>query len=52
MNYQVTWVIDIDADDPLEAARIALRMQRDHDSIANVFRVDGVEYDLAVKGEG
>lgn len=37
--YLVTWEIDIDAETPLEAARIALEIQRDKDSTATVFDV-------------
>lgn len=40
MAYQVTWTIDIeDADNPEEAARKALDIQRDPNSIATVFTV-------------
>ena len=41
-RYRVTWTIDIEADDvntPEEAARTALRIQRDAGSIATVFDV-------------
>lgn len=37
MEYQVTWTIDIDADSHEDAARKALEIQRDPDSIALVF---------------
>ena len=44
---RVTWSIDIDdTDDPREAARAALEMLQDPDSIAHVFEVDGTEVDL------
>ncbi len=39
--YRVVWEIDIEADTPLAAAEEALRIQRDRDSIATVFRVYG-----------
>lgn len=39
MNYVVSWHIDVEADSPEEAAREALRIQRDADSIATVFEV-------------
>lgn len=39
-TYIVIWTIDIlDADTPEEAARLALAMQRDNESIATVFEV-------------
>jgi len=38
-TYDVTWSISIDADSPLEAAREALRIQRDRTSIATYFEV-------------
>lgn len=38
-SYVVTWVVDIDADDPREAAVVAREIMQDHDSIANVFIV-------------
>ncbi|WP_053649608.1 MULTISPECIES: hypothetical protein [unclassified Streptomyces] len=51
-SYRVTWEIDIDADDPEEAARKALGIQRDPDSTATVFGVHGdgryAEVDTAV----
>ena len=39
MRYLVTWSIDIDADSPVEAARKALAIHRDPESIADVFTV-------------
>jgi hypothetical protein len=36
---KVTWEIDIDADNPVEAAQKALRIQRNPESIATVFAV-------------
>lgn len=41
MEYNVTWVIDVDADTPKEAAEEALRIQRDFTSDAQVFEVEG-----------
>lgn len=38
-NYLVRWEIDIEADSPVEAAREALRIQRDVGSEATVFEV-------------
>lgn len=37
--YRVIWEIDIDADDPVQAAKIAEGIQRDPQSIANVYAV-------------
>lgn len=37
--YRVLWEIDIDAGTPVEAARKALAIQRDPESIATVFDV-------------
>ena len=38
-RYLVTWEIELDADDPRQAAADALRIQRDGESIATVFDV-------------
>lgn len=38
-NYRVKWEIDLDANDPQDAARRALEIQRDPDSIATFFEV-------------
>lgn len=38
-SYTVTWEIELDAESPVEAARIALETQRDRDSLATVFSV-------------
>lgn len=39
MNYTVTWVINIESDNEHEAARKALEIQQDINSIATVFTV-------------
>lgn len=39
MQFRVSWVIDIEADSAEAAAREALRIQRDPQSIATVFTV-------------
>ncbi len=39
MHFKVSWVIDIEADSAQEAARIALRIQNNPESTANVFDV-------------
>jgi hypothetical protein len=41
-EYLVTWSVDVDADDPHEAAAKALEMQRDPSSTALVFTVQEV----------
>jgi len=38
--YRVSWVIDIEADSAEEAAREALAIQRDPQSLATVFTVE------------
>jgi hypothetical protein len=38
-SYKVTWTIDIEADDPLDAASQALFIHRNTASIATVFDV-------------
>jgi hypothetical protein len=38
--YVVTWTIDIEADSPIDAARQALAIQRDRNSIATCFSVE------------
>ena len=45
-TYRVVWVMDIDADTAESAARIALNVQRDPQSTATVFEVDGKDIDL------
>lgn len=40
MLYTVTWDIDIDADSPEEAAKLALEIQRDPNSTATYFSVE------------
>lgn len=40
-TYLVTWIIDIEADTPRDAAQKALEIQRDPESIATVFEVKG-----------
>lgn len=42
-HYKVTWVIDIWADSPHDAAVIALEIQRDPESDATIFEVTAVE---------
>lgn len=39
MEYRVRWEVDVDAESPKAAAREALRIQRDADSQATVFKV-------------
>lgn len=40
-TYLVTWKIDIEADSPEEAAAIALMIQRDPESSATFFEIEG-----------
>lgn len=47
-DYLVTWAVDIAADSPEEAARKALEIQRDPDSIANVFDVNANGFPIRV----
>ena len=42
-EYRVKWEIDIEADSPEEAARIALMIQRDQESEALFFEVKKLE---------
>jgi hypothetical protein len=57
-SYLVEWSIDIDAESPEEAARLALATQRDPDSTAVMFyvrsddRPSGVMVDLLDELEG
>jgi hypothetical protein len=39
MEFHVIWKIDLEADSPLEAAELALKMMRDQNSTATVFTV-------------
>jgi hypothetical protein len=53
-EYRVSWIIDLTADNPVDAAKQAQEIMRDPDSIATVFHVaeadqpieEGVEIDL------
>lgn len=48
-EYTVSWVMDIEADSPREAAEAAWKSMREPDSIANSFRVcdpEGVVTDI------
>ncbi|MBD3262045.1 MAG: hypothetical protein GF334_10345 [Candidatus Altiarchaeales archaeon] len=56
-EYRIVWEINIEADNPREAAEEALRIQRDPESCATVFEVreegteeDGVHIDLGWGG--
>jgi hypothetical protein len=56
-DYLVEWSCEIEADNPVEAARMALEMHRDPTSTATVFTVIGTdmtstEVDLDVVGLG
>jgi len=42
-EYRVKWEIDVEAVSPIAAARLALKMQRDQESVATVFGVIGPE---------
>jgi hypothetical protein len=39
MDYRVTWVINVEADSPMDAAKQALEIQRDPKSTATIFDV-------------
>ena len=45
-TYRVKWDIDIQADTPREAAQKALEIQRDPESIATMFDVEGEIIDI------
>lgn len=45
-TYEVVWRMSIEGDSPRDSARKALKIQRDPESIATVFEVDGEEIDL------
>jgi len=51
MQFRVSWVIDIEADSAEAAAREALRIQRDPDSIATVFTVVATKEGAAVSAQ-
>lgn len=43
-SYKLTWVIDMEADSPKEAAKAALQLQLENwDTTANVFEVEDKE---------
>lgn len=46
MNYHVNWEIELDAESPVDAARKALAVQRDPQSLASVFVVTDEEGEL------
>ena len=41
--FKVTWEIELDAESAADAARAALKIQRDPDSSATVFNVENVK---------
>jgi len=43
MEYRVTWIIDLDAASHKEAAKEALRIQRDQGSDALIFEVEDLK---------
>jgi hypothetical protein len=51
MEYRVTWEIDVHAKSPREAAREALRIQRDPESIATVFSVRETKSEIPLDDE-
>jgi hypothetical protein len=51
MQFRVSWVIDIEADSAEAAAREALRIQRDPDSIATVFTVVATKEGAALSAQ-
>ena len=51
MQFRVSWVIDIEADSAEAAAREALRIQRDPQSIATVFKVVATKEGAAVSAQ-
>lgn len=50
-TFNVLWEIEIDAETRKEAAKKALEIQRDPNSIATVFIVEGKEVDAALLGD-
>jgi len=53
MNYLVIWEINIEADSSIEAAKEALKIQRDPYSTATVFKVkeESTEYEIDLLNE-
>ncbi|MFB8087300.1 hypothetical protein [Streptomyces sp. NPDC055992] len=47
-EYEITWTIDLDAVDPVEAAREALAILRDPTPWATVFTVHGADQTVTV----
>jgi len=47
-EYKIKWEIDLSANTPEEAAKLALEMVQSADSTAKVFNVDGTDIDLDV----
>ena len=41
-SYRVTWMIELDAESPVQAAELALEIQRDPGSIATIFGVQEI----------
>lgn len=48
-TYTVAWTIELQADSPAEAARLAQAWQRDPDSLATVYTVSDTEHDLVLE---
>lgn len=50
-QYRVVWEIDVDADSPREAAKLAWEIQRDVAALPPIFTVDGEDIDLEQEEE-
>lgn len=51
-TYLVSWFIHVEAESPLDAAKLAQEIQRDPDSTATVFKVEeqnGQMFDLSLE---
>lgn len=49
MNYLVTWSMELEADSPLDAAKLARKIQLDPDSLATEFEVEGKELSSSIE---
>ena len=50
-EYRVKWEIDVEAETPQDAAREALQIQRDTESVATVFEVYRTDWRVGMPSE-
>jgi hypothetical protein len=51
IKYRVEWEIELDAETPQEAAKLALKIHRDKDSLATMFFITDSQVPASTNGE-